>query len=316
MDTSGGGRRVGQGTSFVKGGRAVRSKVGPKIRRTLPGHRFCVTSNLQNTVREHKKRENHPRERAEIRTNTEHIRPATSRYVRQKATIKCQRVSKDTTKGSKDSSKDTQRTRGEGSKDSSKETQRTQGKGSKDSPKDTQRTRRKGSKDNSKDTKGHNEKGPRIAPRIHKGHEEKGPKIAPRIPKGHEEKGPRIAPRIPEGSEEKGPRIAPRMAKGYKEKSPRIISRMLRNTRKEPNDSSKDSQRTQTKGSRDNSKENLGRREYKDISREGKKKKQLGDGKDNHQTGTSKRSEMTERKISSVSPPKEGEDGTDQRAVP
>ncbi|XP_050745805.1 uncharacterized protein LOC127011764 [Drosophila biarmipes] len=121
MDTSGGGRRVGQGTSFVKGGRGVRSKVGPKIRRILPGHGFCVTSNLQNTAREHKEREDHPRERVETTTNTEHKRAATSRYGRQKPTVKSQRTRG---KGSKDSSKDTQRTRGKGSKDSSKDTQK------------------------------------------------------------------------------------------------------------------------------------------------------------------------------------------------
>jgi len=64
MDANGGSRHVGQGAPFIKSGRGVRSKVGPKIRRTL-SQWFCVTSNLNNTTHKHKERAEHPRKRAE-----------------------------------------------------------------------------------------------------------------------------------------------------------------------------------------------------------------------------------------------------------
>jgi len=80
---------VGQGTPFIKSGRGARSKIDPKIRRTLPSHGFCVTSNLQNTTHKHKERADHPRKRAETTTNGKHKRAATtSRRNRRKTILK------------------------------------------------------------------------------------------------------------------------------------------------------------------------------------------------------------------------------------
>jgi len=91
MDASGGCRRVGERTPVIKSGRRVRSKIGPKIRRTLTSHGFCVSSNLQNTTRKHKERADHPRKRAETATNGKHKRAATtSRHNRRKTTLKLQ----------------------------------------------------------------------------------------------------------------------------------------------------------------------------------------------------------------------------------
>jgi len=95
---------VGQGTPLIKSGRGARSKIGPKIRRTLPSHGFFVTSNLQNTTHKHKERTDQPRKRAETATNGKHKQAATaSRHNRRKITLKVQGYlqgcPKDTTKG-------------------------------------------------------------------------------------------------------------------------------------------------------------------------------------------------------------------------
>jgi len=78
------------------------SKATTKIRRALPSHGFCVTSNLQNTTHKHKERADHTRKRAETKTNGEHKRTATaSGRNSRKTTLKVQGClqgsSKDTT---------------------------------------------------------------------------------------------------------------------------------------------------------------------------------------------------------------------------
>jgi len=83
MVTSSGRPSVGQGTSPVQSGRRIRCKTSPEVRSPLPGCRFRLSSDLQNSPHTVKKRKDSSRWRAQAttkRADSRNVRLSNDRY--------------------------------------------------------------------------------------------------------------------------------------------------------------------------------------------------------------------------------------------